>query len=727
MPCNPADNALNPAPAPGFPIPGFGLPFAPVQVPVPNLNFPPDGFPEDILALLERLRIPWPGGPIGPQIDNFAADLLTGVMNLLSQIMPWLSFYQFILAALNLILCIIDVLCALLNPFKTVRAIRRLIKDCLPPFLNLFPWIALIAMIIALILLLLALIAYIIARILEIIRDLLANLALLAAGITLQDAESTVAVAFKIASLLCIIENLMAMLAAIGVILAIIETLSGLGGFKFCGSGGDSGISCCGDDVCPPFIRNNPDGISGASGRLVYHRQIIDPDQDDNPGLSRFFKSQSPTFTTNSLRSERWQFVNDDPDQEYPFSDIIRTYTDTSTQRGSIDGGSRTLSKIYEEGDIFWPEGISFSNETAIRRAPYFVDITLPNYNPDNFDSPVTGETRTVFIEAAIVQQKPYIGIANQTGSVEPGELDNVFGTLSLVGGKVYEEDKSTPILDDDGKQITLEQLIHQDALELAELPDFDDGYEVDDLEFTLNINHGALLLYNLTVAGCVPDISIESQQLNDRYPIEPVITIVGNLPDVNSAQQCVSNALTKLRKDVTEQTVLVAQQEILDCLFDLQSDAYETLCNSYFAGTDPYSSTFEIDPDLQFVNREIEIHVVLRDRAGVNLSENIPDECANVLAAALEAEVTFGTASSFSYDRDNGRFVATISTDIGGSGELRVSFQGNIFVEVLNQDNPDVDSVTQERFLPYEFVGAAKEDPGVRRDATDVANNVGD
>jgi hypothetical protein len=124
-------------------------------------------------------------------------------------------------------------------------------------------------------LLLLALISYIIARILEIFKDLLANLALLASGLTLQDAESVVAVTFKVASLLCIIENLMAMFAAIGVIIAIIESLSGLGGFKFCGGGGDSdGVNCCGDDVCPPFIRFNPEGIKGNMGQIIYYRQI---------------------------------------------------------------------------------------------------------------------------------------------------------------------------------------------------------------------------------------------------------------------------------------------------------------------------------------------------------------------------------------------------------------------------------------------------------------------
>lgn len=727
MPCNPADNNLNVPGPPGIPIPGFGIPFAPIQLPVPGFKLP-EGFPESILDLLNKLKIPWPGGPISPQIDNFAATLLKALMDLFSQLMPWLSLYNFFIALLNMILCIIDVLCALVNPFKIIRAVRRLIVECLPPFLNLFPWLALIAMIIALILLLIALITYIIARILEIIRDLLENLALLSRGLTLQDAEATVAVAFKIASLLCIIENLMAMFGAIAVIFAIIESLSNIGGFSICGGGSnDNGSGCCGDDVCPPFIKNNPEGIKGMQGRIIYHKAIIDPDRDNNPLFANLF----PGIQSNTLRRERWQLVNDDPDQEYPFSDIIRSYKDTITQRGLVPGDSRTLSPIYEDGDIFWPEGQTYTKDTTLRRAPYNVNITIDEYNPNIFDvddKVFNGGKRKVIVKNAIVESKPYIGVRDRTGSIsfvdEYNYPENTFGTLSIVGGKAYEADGNTPIVDDNGNHIGIEGLIHQDPVQRDSIPDSNDGYNFDELEFTLNINHGSLMSYDLTVAGCIPDIAIETQKLNDRTDFRPTFNKVGELPNIAGAQDCVANILSKLRENVTIESAAAAQADIIACLENLQNEAEDTFCRAFFAGVDPFSSTFTLDPELQFITRAIDVSVILKDKAGINISQNIPESCISDILEALGGEATLGELSKFDYDRNNGVFIATITSNIGGDGELRITWQNNFFQEVLNQDNPDTDTVIQEKFLPYTFVGPYAADPEIRRDAVDVANN---
>ena len=50
MPCNVNDNNLNPGFSPPLPIPGFGLPFSPIQLPLPNWSLP-DGFPEAFCSL----------------------------------------------------------------------------------------------------------------------------------------------------------------------------------------------------------------------------------------------------------------------------------------------------------------------------------------------------------------------------------------------------------------------------------------------------------------------------------------------------------------------------------------------------------------------------------------------------------------------------------------------------------------------------------------------------
>lgn len=515
----------------------------------------------------------------------------------------------------------------------------------------------------------------------------------------------------------------MAMLGAVAAIFAIIEALAQFGGNFGCFRSGNDDAACCGDDVCPPFISNNPNGIVGAQGRLIYYRQIDDLTQTRNPMFDKMFGVNS-----NTLRQESWQFVNDDPDQLYPFRDIITPLTDTTTQRGSVGGGSRSLSEDYAEGDIFWPEGQKFDKNTPLRKAPYNVNITLNDFDFSLFDNDVTGDVRDIIVKNAIVSSKPYVGIYDE--SVSLNHNDNEFGTLNIVGGLVYEADGTTPINDSNGNQLTLETLIHRDPIDSALLPVVNDGYYVEDVDFTLNINHASLINFNLTVLGCIPDIAIETAALSERVNFDPIIFRVGAMPNIAEAQACVADSISRLRNDVTVENVQKAQAEIVACLESLTQQAEDTLCRAFFAGADPYSSTFEINKDLQFVGVPIEVTVVMKDRSGLDISKNLPESCIPSILDALDGTVTLGTLSDFTYDTATSQFKAQIYSNVAGNGELRVSFQGEVFKEVVD-GGEDVDTVVQERFLPYTFVGqsstgtSAAEGGDVRRDATDVANNL--
>ena len=200
MSCDPNSNSLSPPIIPGVPVPGFGLPsFAFPQVPLPDLPF---GLPESLLDLLNLLKLKFPGPwDVSGFLDDLTNSLLKHIASILNQIAPFLALYRFFQALLNMILCILEIICAYPNPFKMVKAIRRLFKRCLPLFIALFPWLALLAMIIALLLLILALIEYIIQRILAFILELLRNLKLLGQGVTLENPDATIAAAQKIAQL----------------------------------------------------------------------------------------------------------------------------------------------------------------------------------------------------------------------------------------------------------------------------------------------------------------------------------------------------------------------------------------------------------------------------------------------------------------------------------------------------------------------------------------------
>ncbi len=161
MVCDPNDNTLNP-PNLGPPPDGyFGPIFAPPQIPFPDISLP-EGIPNDILDILNQIFLQIPGGRIIPNVDGAFDSVYDAVGKLMNAFAPYMAFYSFIQALLNIIICIIEVLCALINPFKVIKAIRRLFKQCIPDFLSMFPWIALIAMILAFILMLLALIEYLI-------------------------------------------------------------------------------------------------------------------------------------------------------------------------------------------------------------------------------------------------------------------------------------------------------------------------------------------------------------------------------------------------------------------------------------------------------------------------------------------------------------------------------------------------------------------------------------
>ncbi len=206
MSCNPNDTTFDVQPGPPLTLPGFNIPaFSPPQLPLPNIILPNIG---SVLDLINKYAALIPGGNFKPNLDDTTNTILSALMSLFNQLAPYLSLYNFFQPVLNIIICILDVLCSLMNPFKLFRAIRRLFKNCLPDLLSMFPFLALIAMILALLLLIIALIEYIIAMVEKIIKDLIANIITLEKGLSLQDDDAIAATARKIAQLLCLMENL---------------------------------------------------------------------------------------------------------------------------------------------------------------------------------------------------------------------------------------------------------------------------------------------------------------------------------------------------------------------------------------------------------------------------------------------------------------------------------------------------------------------------------------
>lgn len=693
MPCDPSLNVLNPGSIP-LPNIGLGIAFGPPNIELPGL---PDGIPEDLLDLLRKLLALIPGGPLVPNLDNFAKDIIDAIASLLNQLGPYLALWRFLQALLNMIMCILDVLCAAPNPFRMKKALKRLFKQCLPPFLNLFPWLALIAMIIALLLLLLALIEYLINQLLAILRDIIRNIQDLAGAVSFNDASRQLAAARKIAQLLCMIEQLFAILVAFQAVLAIIKALSQITGRSACGKGSGSGVDCCTDEVCPPFIFNTSGdgGIPGTTGTLFYHREV----ENDVTGF--------PGLVLPTARNESWQFYDSDVQRTYKFVDIITPI----------------------EGNTFWPEGKTYAADTTVSKAPYTLDMKI-SVNPAFFSlvDPI-GTQRNFWIKDIIVTKRP----TKYTVDFDTGRTIHNTGVLMLEGGLVYEEDQITPF-DIAGEQATLNDFIHLDPI--IGFPVTEDGYTFSGLQYVWKNNLEALVAENIITLGCDPDLQIEVGVVNSTIDLSSVFSRIGDLPDIGTLNAdgkggtgtlgCLASSITRIRSDVSVENVTKEQGVMVACLNDLKKQTQDSYKNALIAGTSQFSSTVEVIPDVQFVSLPIQAKVTLKDLGGNTLSGSVPIDVRDAIAQQLDATVTLGQIGSFTFDGYES-FVADITSDVAGDGELRVLFDERVISIILNRGDDDTTTTIEENVQTYTFVGvpvSATDERAVRRDESDIAGN---
>lgn len=690
--CTTSQITINPAQGPSLPgIPGFGIPTSPFQIPIPGLDLPTELI-EDLATLMAQLQAIFPSSIFKASLDDNMRTPLDFIASILAQIAPFLSFYNFIMAALNLIKCIIEVLCAIPNPFAMIAKLKKLFLECLPPFIALFPFMALIAMILALLLLIIALVKYILTTILAVIAQIIQNLLVFEKAIQLQDSESSLAAIQKITSLLCFIQNLMAIFVGLATVMAIIQSLMSLAGGSVCGD--DDPDGCCGPDICPRFIKENGNGILTESGVLTYHHGI---NTDIDTILGGSF---SAAFNIPALRAERWQVYDAATDQTYSISSIITP----------IAGASLPVN-----GQIFFPEA-SFNKDTAPTMAPYTVDLRML-IDPFVFHPTDVLRTRQMRIKGCVVISKPYLGVLDYKNDISD---INSTGTLSIAGGKVFEDDGITPFLVS-GTQATLNTFIHQSDTLGVLLPIVDDGYTVSNIEMTWFPNHPILANYNLITIGCIPEVSIEKAVQNAVIHAEGIAPKISVLPDVLGVQECVQNALNTFRTNVNKDSAAEFQASAELCLNNLLNQTTSIYCEAFIAGVSQFKSTVTLDTDAQFTTRPINITVVLKDAAGTNISTGVPQGCLASILDSLKTQTTFGEISNFVYD-GIGQFNAKITSKESGAGTLKVLFQNKIFSLVVKGAGSEPSSIV-ENTVAYTFIDAVTQ-PQVRRDESDIAEN---
>ncbi len=729
-PCNPNDVSVDIPDGPSGPaIPGFGTPFALKQ---PSLNPFPDGFPEDLLDLLNKLQLLIPPGALKPQLNpNFGKDVFDAIMKLLDQFMPFLMLYKFFLPILELIICIIEVLCALMNPFKLIRALNRLFSQCIPNFLNLFPIFALIIMIISLLLLILALILYIIEQILKFIKAILQNILALEKAFTDADQNSVLAIAKKLGSLLCIFQNLFVLFAIFNIIIQIIrDILSLIFSIPPCDDGDPSDSdNCCTPDVCPAIVKEN---YTRVTGRFKYLPRAAVATSLNIPFLGSAFNVD--------IRPESWQLYDFEQTAPQKFRNIFDAYDIT------------TPVTFLNPKPIFFPTDGVYNAQTAPKQAPYTVDLRL-FYNPASWGR--SGTPRFIRFKDCILTKVPSVSL--QQGNLSTLNVDNAVGLMA--GGLGFEDDGTTVLFgfDDNNVQLpaqaTLENFIHMKS-QTSQNPvlNIDDGYQFIDMEYTFKPNIAPLLQKNLVTLGCVPSIALNRAFLNNIFAgdIGVKTKLLGDLlngrggpfPDPGACQECLTNAVNNLRVNMTAAGVAQFQAATDVCLKKLQDDTNSALGSMVGIGFDPCKSTFKVEPTTQFTTQPIVITVDLNERNGLSLTRGLSAEVGTNLAARLKAHVTFGKTDNFVYDGYQS-FTSNLTSDTAGTGTISVSFDNQIFCTntfppVTNPPSGgDVLPVHALVNTPYKFIfspstgfvpqiptGEGDTDGQPRRDAGDISRD---
>ena len=695
MPCQPLSSDAFVLPSGG---PGFGGSLGAISLPDLTDLFP--ALPlENLQELFDAISMIVPPGIQKPAFHpDVLNDVYAGIRDVLAQFMPFLMLYKFFLPVLNLILCIIEVLCALMNPFKLIRALRRLFRNCIPEFLSLFPQFALIIMIISLLLLIIAIIEYIIQRIIMIIETILKNIIILTEAAQSLNNDSIIAITRKIGDLLCLLQNLFIVFALFNTIIEIIKIIAGLF-FRIppCDSSDGSDDGCCTPDVCPEFIKEN-ETIASGTGTFVYQNAVgIDSGLALPVGFENFYSY---------LRQESWQFYDGYAPQETAFYNITHAY-DLPSDNQDI---------------IFWPGTNVYDGTQSFQAVPYYMDFEL-TYNPALFGrTSDTAGIRQIKIRKAIVTSPPTAGLKGWDNNFTSGNQ----GTLNLVGGNVTEMD-GTPFLDEGGLPMTVRTFFHNPIRLGSTLSPFD-PLVFSGASYTFYINHPVLVAANLITIGCVPSVAAERDFLNTvvgaRFNNNGIAinNIIPLLPSPAAAQECLTTAITKYRQQISTETTNLFKDEVMACLQDLRDQTATALGETVSAGFDPYASTFTIEPSIQFTTGTVQVQVSLREHSGNSITNRLPADVAEALASKLTARNSFGEISAFTYDGTE-LFIANISSKEAGNGVISVAFDNNYIGVVTvpaDLDTPQTVSITEET---YTFVLAlAIGDGAVLRDDTDVS-----
>lgn len=218
----------------------------------------------------DYLQYDTPGGATmqGTADPSAAVSMGAAISSLLTSVAPIVSSYMLILPILGVIKGIIEVLCALMNPFAVIRAMARLFSKWIPKFASLFPPLAAVILLLSTIKVILAIVFFIMTVVIPIIQLIIHNIKLLASAFGSDSNEQQRnAGRNKLITLLIDLLNKLGVLSILGPILELLFIILKLGLGKPCKKGkkrpgDDEDSSCCNEETCPPVLKDPPKGTA---------------------------------------------------------------------------------------------------------------------------------------------------------------------------------------------------------------------------------------------------------------------------------------------------------------------------------------------------------------------------------------------------------------------------------------------------------------------------------
>jgi hypothetical protein len=693
---------------PAVPAPGPVPPGQPHSLPTVAIAAP--DFPD--LAALFGLKLSLPSGDLHAAIS--IGDIFDAIISMMDQFMPFLMLYKFFLPILNIIVCIIEVLCSLLNPFALVGAIDNLFSVCIPAFLNLFPIFALIIMIVSIILLLIMLIEYILCIVIKFSLAISGEISALITAFTISNATGILAIVSKIGIEICALQNLLVLLSFFGIIVAIIKDILGmLFAIPPC-EGGDNS-QCCNPQFCPEIVQQN---YTRTTGTFQYLNEV---------GVTSIIPIPDGYFNID-LRTESWQLYDTQQTIPQEFWNIVEAFD--------------VIADGYVP-PVFFPTASVFTATTPPRQAAYTVDLRVL-YNPSAWGR--TGPAEHIRFTDCIVLFAPIQAVENfdNTFTVKPT------GVFFIAGGLGFKDDGKTKITGfaPDGitpisAQATLNNFLHKPAVFSAGQTLTAAGEVIiTDMEYTFKPNQPVLMQANLITLGCEPNVALNRAFINNvlfsnvSTQTNALKTIVNSptFPDPNVAQECMLTALTGLQLNMTPAGLAEFQAVSTLCMTNLQNNCNTSLTSLVGAGFNACKSTFTLSPSVQFTTLPIVVSVNINENNGLPITANLPISVGDTLAKDIVPFPTFGKVGPFTYDGYQA-FTAELTSETPGSGELMVSFQNQVLcVNTLPTATTAPSHVLQA--LPYQFVYApySADLPGTgegdtvgrqpRRNPSDVSKN---